>query len=162
MKYISTLIAVNDIEKSKQFYHDILGLNVTVDLGANVTLDGGFALQSMPTWKHFIDNKDVALQSNDSELVFEETDMDTFLAHLQKYEISYVHAVKEHSWGQRVVRFYDPDYHIIEVGEDMVVVVKRFIDSGMTEEQVAMRMNVPLAYVKDCLIERTKYEKYTN
>lgn len=151
MKYISTLIAVNDIEKSKQFYHDILGLNVTVDLGANVTLDGGFALQSMPTWKHFIDNKDVALKNNDCELVFEEADMDSFLAHLQKHDINYVHTVKEHSWGQREVRFYDPDYHIIEVGEDMVVVVKRFIDSGMTKEQVAARMKVSLAYIQDCL-----------
>ena len=44
MKYISTLIAVKDIQKSKQFYHDVLGLEVISDLGANVTLTGGFAL----------------------------------------------------------------------------------------------------------------------
>ena len=36
--------------------------------------------------------------------------------------IEYVHPVKEHGWGQRVVRFYDPDKHIIEVGENMKVV----------------------------------------
>ena len=53
----------------------------------------------------------------------------------------------EHSWGQRVVRFYDPDKHIIEVGENMKVVCKRFLDSGMTPEQVANRMDVPMKFV---------------
>ena len=39
MKFRSTLIAVKDIDISKQFYHDVLGLNVVADFGANVTLD---------------------------------------------------------------------------------------------------------------------------
>ena len=37
---------------------------------------------------------------------------------MKNLDINYVHPVKEHSWGQRVVRFYDPDCHIIEVGEN--------------------------------------------
>lgn len=57
----------------------------------------------------------------------------------------------EHNWGQRVVRFYDPDYHIIEVAEDISMVVKRFFNNGMTEEQVSERMDVPADYVKRCL-----------
>ena len=47
LKYISTLIAVADMEKSKQFYHDVLGLEVVADFGDNVTLDGGIALQTI-------------------------------------------------------------------------------------------------------------------
>ena len=59
MKYTSTLIAVADMEKSKQFYHDVLGMNVIADFGANVTLDGGLVLQTMDTFAaiqegHFI------------------------------------------------------------------------------------------------------------
>ena len=57
----------------------------------------------------------------------------------------------EHNWGQRVVRFYDPNHHIIEVAEDISMVVKRFLHSGMTVEQVADRMDVPVDYVKECL-----------
>ena len=57
----------------------------------------------------------------------------------------------EHSWGQRVIRFYDPDYHIIEVGESMEMVVKRFKNTGMTDEQVAERMHVSLEYVQGYL-----------
>lgn len=53
--------------------------------------------------------------------------------------------------GQRVVRFYDPDRYIIEVGENMKAVCKRFIDSGMTPEQVAERMDVPMQYINECM-----------
>ena len=54
MKYTGALIAVNDIEKSKQFYHDVLGLDVVADFGANVTLTGGVVLQALETWQSFI------------------------------------------------------------------------------------------------------------
>lgn len=46
MKYCSTLIVVTDMERSKQFYRDLLGLEVLLDFGANVTLTGGIALQT--------------------------------------------------------------------------------------------------------------------
>lgn len=151
MKYVSTLISVSDMELSKKFYHDVLGLEVVSDLGANVTLTGGFALQTMKTWQYFIANKDVSLHNNAIELVFEEKDFDAFIEHLRKFNIEYVHDIVEYGWGQRVVRFYDPDYHIIEVGEDMEMVVKRFKNTGMTNEQVAERMHVPLNYVKEYL-----------
>ena len=65
--------------------------------------------------------------------------------------IMYIRLFIEHSWGQRVVRLYDPDKHIIEVGENLKMVCKRFINTGMTVEQVAKRMDVPIDYVNECL-----------
>lgn len=154
MKYVCTLIAVKDIEQSKKFYHDLLAQEVIEDLGANVTLTGGFALQTAESWQEFIHKKkesEIAYGNNDAELVFEEDDIDGFMAKLNSFEVEYVHPLQEHSWGQRVVRFYDLDKHIIEVGENMEVVVKRFIDSGLTVEQTAVRMDVPVDYVKSLL-----------
>lgn len=147
VKYVSTLIAVNDMEISKRFYHDVLGMEVLSDFGANVTLTGGLSLQTMDSWVNFIGGKGVNLRNNAVELYFEEKDIDMFLIRLKNYEVEYVHDIKEHSWGQRVIRFYDPDYHIIEVGEAMETVVKRFKDMGMTDEQVSERMDVPPEYV---------------
>lgn len=147
MKYVSTLISVKDMEVSKKFYREVLGVEVISDLGANVTLTGGFALQRMDTWQYFIANKEVYLHNNAAELVFEEKEFDSFVEHMKKFDIEYVHDVVEYGWGQRVIRFYDPDYHIIEVGEDMEMVVRRFKATGMTDEQVAERMHVPLDYV---------------
>lgn len=54
MKYTSTLIAAKDMGKSKQFYHDVLGLEVVDDFGANVILTGSISLQTAYTWKDFV------------------------------------------------------------------------------------------------------------
>lgn len=82
---------------------------------------------------------------------FEVSDIDGFYKKLQAANIEYVHELLEHNWGQRVVRFYDPNHHIIEVDEDISMVVKRFFHNGLTVEQVAERMDVPIDYVKECL-----------
>ena len=149
--YKGTLIAVKNMEVSKKFYYNILDMNVVGDFGANVQLDGGLFLQTLDTWRNFINNKEVNLKHNAGELYFEVSDIDKFYKKLQASNIECVHELLEHNWGQRVVRFYDPDYHIIEVAEDISMVVKRFFHNGMTEEQVAERMDVPVDYVKGCL-----------
>ena len=154
MKFLNTLIVVSNMEKSKLFYHEVLGLKVIQDLGANVTLTGGIALQTKDSWSTFIHKKDseIVFGGNESELYFEEDDFDSFIQKLNNMrDINYVHSMVEHSWGQRVVRFYDPDKHIIEVGENMIKVVRRFLDSGLSIEETAIRMDVPLDYVKSCL-----------
>ena len=114
--YKGTLIAVRDMEKSKKFYHDILGMNVTGDFGANVQLEGRLFLQTLETWSGFIHDKEVCLKNNAAELYFEVSDMDEFYKKLQTSNVEFVHELLEHSWGQKVIRFYDPDHHIIEVG----------------------------------------------
>ena len=142
MKYISTLIAVSDMKKSKQFYHDVLGMKVVADFGANVTLDGGLVMQTMDTWKSFIRTDKVLLPNNAGELYFEEEDLDAFLENLKQFDICYVHPLFEHRWGQRVVRFYDPDRHIIEVGEKLNTVILRFMEQGLSAEETAIRMDM--------------------
>ena len=151
MKLKNPLLVVIDIDKSVEFYKNVLGLHKIMDFGANVTLTGGLCLQSKESFKEFIDNQNITFGSNSFEVYFEEDDFDSFAQKLETLDIKYVHGIKEHSWGQRVVRFYDPDMHIIEVGENMKTVCKRFLDSGMTPEQVAKRMDVPLKFVNGCM-----------
>ena len=151
MKLKNPLLVVTDIDKSVEFYKNVLGLHKIMDFGANVTLTGGLCLQSKESFKEFIDNKNIIFGSNSFEVYFEEDDFDSFAQKLETLDIKYVHGIKKHSWGQRVVRFYDPDMHIIEVGENMKTVCKRFLDSGMTSEQVAKRMDVPLKFVNGCM-----------
>ena len=151
MKYTGTLIAVNDIEKSKQFYHDVLGLDVVADFGANVTLTGGVVLQTLETWQSFIHTDDVTLKNNAGELYFETEDMDAFAQHLESFDISYVHKLHEHPWGQRVIRFYDPDGHIIEAAEKLDAVIARFVAQGLSPKETADRMGIPLDFVVSSL-----------
>ena len=151
MKIKNPMLIVTDIDKSVEFYKKVLGLRVIMDFGVNKTLTGGLALQSLESWQEFIETGDVVFGSNSSEVYFEEDNFDKFADKLKKCAVEYAHPVKEHSWGQRVVRFYDPDKHIIEVGENIKTVCKRFLDNGMTPEQVAERMNVPMKFVNACM-----------
>lgn len=153
MKFKSPLIVVNDIEKSKEFYNKVLGLDVVLDFGANVTLTGGIALQTKGTWQKLIkkDNKEIIFEGNDAELYFEEDEFDAFISKLSTFNsIQYVHPCVEHRWGQRMVRFYDLDKHIIEVGENIASVCRRFLNSGLSIEDTAKRMDVPVNFVKSC------------
>ncbi|NEU05256.1 VOC family protein [Clostridium senegalense] len=154
MRFLNPMIVVSDMEKSKQFYYEVLGLEVVVDFGANVTLTGGIALQTKDTWSNFIhkQNSEFFFGGNVAELYFEEDDFDGFIQKINNIEgINYVHTIVEHSWGQRVIRFYDPDKHIIEVGENITMVVKRFLNSGLSIEETAIRMDVSVDYIKSCL-----------
>lgn len=143
MEYICTLLSVTDLARSRSFYCDVLGMTVTADYGANITLDGRIVLQAMDSWQSFLHTDAVTLGHNASELYFETDDLDGFAAKLEDNEVALVHPVTTHAWGQRVIRFYDPDRHIIEVGERMSTVARRFRDSGLTAEQIAVRMSVP-------------------
>ena len=91
-----------------------------MDFGANKTLTCVLALKTVETYKTFIGTSDVSFGGNNFEIYFEEDNFDKFVGKLKECDVEYVHPVMEHSWGQRVVRFYDPDKHIIEVGENSV------------------------------------------
>lgn len=151
MKFKNPMLIVTDIDRSVAFYRKVFGLRVIMDFGANKTLTGGLALQTLETWQEFIGTDNIAFGNNNFELYFEEDDFDVFIERLKEYDVEYVHPVKTHSWGQRVVRIYDPDRHIIEIGENLKVVCKRFLDSGMTTKQVAEKMDVPIKFVNSLI-----------
>ena len=138
MKYTCMLISVADINAARNFYEDLFRLEVFQDYGRNI----GLALQQDFDWLVNLPKEKVLKKSNNAEIVFEEQDFDGFLNKLKEYpDIEYLGEVLEHSWGQRVIRFYDLDGHIIEVGEDMKMVIKRFLASGMNMEEIAVKMD---------------------
>ena len=51
-------------------------------------------------------------------MYFEERDIETFVKKLESYDesVEYVSKLTEHPWGQKVIRFYDLDGNLIEVG----------------------------------------------
>ena len=145
MKHVCMLISVADINAARKFYEDLFGLEVFQDYGKNIAFTCGLALQQDFDWLVDLPKEKVLKKSNNAEIVFEEQDFDGFLNKLKEYpDIEYLGEVIEHSWGQRVIRFYDLDGHIIEVGEDMKMVIKRFLDSGMTMEEVSVKMDASI------------------
>ena len=66
-------------------------------------------------------DKELIPKNNMTELYFEESDIEEFVKKLEEsdFEIEYVNELMTHSWGQKVVRFYDLDGNLIEVGTTM-------------------------------------------
>ena len=70
MRLKNILIVVKDIEKSKQFYQDLFGLNMLLDNDGNVILTEGLVLQEEKIWKNFL-GKEIVPENNSCELYFE-------------------------------------------------------------------------------------------
>ena len=87
MKIENPMLVVTDIDKSVEFYQKVLGLHVIMDFGANKTLTGGLALQTLETWKEFIGTDNVSFGSNSSEVYFEEDNFDKFVDRLKKCDV---------------------------------------------------------------------------
>ncbi|MGN0496868.1 MAG: VOC family protein [Lachnospiraceae bacterium] len=117
MKLKNVLIVVKDMEKSISFYKELFGLEVVLNNEGNVIMTEGLVLQDIKYWKQFL-KQDCIPRNNMSELYFEERDIEAFKEKLDNYPqpIEYVNPLMTHSWGQKVIRFYDPDGNLIEVG----------------------------------------------
>jgi len=117
MRLRNVLITVNDMDRAIRFYKEIFGLQVILNQDGNVIMSEGLVLQDAKIWQQFLD-KELIPKNNMTELYFEESNIDEFVKKLEEsdFEIEYVNELMTHSWGQRVVRFYDPDGNLIEVG----------------------------------------------
>ena len=152
MKFCLPLLAVQDVEASKAFYTQPFGQEVVLDLGKNVTFSGGFAIQQDFAWLTDIDPASVVRHSNNMELYFEVENFDDFLLLLEKHkEVKLVHPPKKHEWQQRVVRIYDPDFHMIEIGESMEVIARRYFSQGLSVEEVSEIIQHPVEFVRKCI-----------
>lgn len=151
MEFRLPLLAVSDMEVSKKFYNQLFEQEVVLDLGKNVTFSGGFAIQQDFAWLTDIPQDSVVTKSHNMELYFEVDDFDGFLFLLNNHkEVQLVHPPKKHEWQQRVVRIYDPDFHMIEIGESMKVIAKRYLSHGLSVEQVSEIIQHPIEFVQKC------------
>lgn len=107
-------------ESYLKFYNDLFGLDLVLDNDGNMILTEGLVLQDEKIWKKFL-GKDIIPKSNSCELYFEERDIEAFVEKLERSypSIQYANKLMTHSWGQKVVRFYDLDGNLIEVGTPM-------------------------------------------
>ena len=117
MKFKNVLIVVKDIERSRRFYHDLFGLEMILDNDGNMILTEGLVLQEEKYWTECL-GREIVPENNSCELYFEESNIEGFIEKLEKYypDVKYVNRLMTHSWGQKVIRFYDPDGNLIEVG----------------------------------------------
>lgn len=151
MEFKLALLAVKDVEISKKFYQELFNQEIVLDLGKNVTFSGGFAIQEDFAWLTELPVDSVVRKSHNMELYFEVDDFDEFMWTLEAYDtVKYVNYPLMHDWKQRVVRIYDPDFHIIEIGESMSMIAKRYLKEGYSVEETAKIIQHPVEFVRSC------------
>jgi catechol 2,3-dioxygenase-like lactoylglutathione lyase family enzyme len=148
MKYICPLLVVSDMEISRAFYERLLRQKVKADFGENITFEGDFSLHLKQHYSSLIDNEKISFGANNAELYFEHDDVDGIADVLSTHEVEFVHPVREQPWRQKVVRIYDPDRHIIEIGESMENLCLRLFREGKTDEEVSQITYMPIEFVK--------------
>ncbi|MCL2857129.1 MAG: glyoxalase/bleomycin resistance/dioxygenase family protein [Oscillospiraceae bacterium] len=156
------LLGVEDFARSRNFYETVLEqeLDEVID-GDHLSYKSGVALQR--DYKGIVEGSgdfaatptgaklEVKTKANNYQLAFEVDDIDYWQAKIKASGAELIHDVHEYVWGQRVIRFYDPDGHIIELGEDLEVVAKRFLVQGLTAQEVSKRFGFSLEYVQQLL-----------
>ncbi len=154
IQFQSAVIFVKDIVRSRQFYEGLLQQKVAMDFGPNVDFEAGFALWQVGHARETIfgaaDDTGPLGQRN-LEIYFETDELDTIYRQVTAAEVPFVHPVIEQPWGQRVFRVYDPDGHIVELGEPMPVVILRYHATGMSPEAIAQRTSMPLPIVQQII-----------
>lgn len=157
MKFHSSVIFVNNIEKSKDFYVRLLNQKIDHDFGKNVILKCGLTIWEIQP-EHIINKQlETKIKSNKFELYFEDELIDKAREILLKENVEFLHETHEEPWGQRTIRFFDPDNHLIEIGEPLETFVNNMNMKGLSSKQIAEKSGIPIETVISLIKE--KYTK---
>lgn len=158
LKFNTPLIVVNDVARSRHFYEQILGQKVKFDFGPNVPFEG-FAIHLKSHFQSLLGDAaqfPVTQKAHWGELYFESDELEPVFQRLKEAEVEFIHPVREQPWGQRVMRFYDPDGHIIEIGETMEAVVWRFYQQGLSIDIISEKSSMPREFIENVIREQAE------
>jgi catechol 2,3-dioxygenase-like lactoylglutathione lyase family enzyme len=157
MKFMGPIILVENLDLSRNFYERILKQKVIYDFGVNVSFEGGLAIHLRTHFEETHKMKGfykIVYASNNVELNFETEELDDIYNELKQLKVEFIHEIQEAPWGQRGITFYDPDKHIVSIGEAMEGVVNRLYKQGMSVEKVVSKTAMPREFVEHALNNR--------
>jgi catechol 2,3-dioxygenase-like lactoylglutathione lyase family enzyme len=151
LKYMGPLYVVEDIAVSRHFYEVLLGQKVKYDFGENVTFEGDFSFHLKSAYQRLLgDGKQypVTKKAHTVELCFETDEIEEVYQRVHEAGVEFVHDIREQPWGQRVIRLYDPDGHILEIGELMETVIRRFYQQGWSIDRIREKSGMPREFIE--------------
>jgi len=154
IRFVCPLILVHDIYASRKFYEDVLGQKVRDDFGENVFFEGGFALHLREHYE-CLPGMDCIHKSesfrNDGEFYFESDNIEESYEKIKAAGVEFIHEIQVQPWQQRVIRFFDLDKHIVEVGETMNATVERLYMAGDDVEAIALKTSLAKDFIEHIL-----------
>jgi catechol 2,3-dioxygenase-like lactoylglutathione lyase family enzyme len=137
MKLNAFVLFVKDIASARKFYLDTCGFVIEHDFGKNIIFSNGLALWEMPPDHRIAEHNRNKTGSSSSEIYFESETLDEDFRKIKNAGVHILHDIIEEPWGQRTFRFFDPDGHLVEVGETLESLVKNLVNKGMDIGQVS-------------------------
>lgn len=149
LKFYSPVIFVKDIRKARKFYTEVLGQETEHDFGANIIFKSRLSLWEINE-KHEIAG--IAGKSENGstfELYFETGNIEEIAGKIKATGAKFLHDIKTEPWGQMTFRFFDPDGHLIEIGEVFNVFIQRIYSETMSVEETSKQTGVPFSTVSE-------------
>ncbi|MBI4804710.1 MAG: VOC family protein [Desulfovibrio sp.] len=146
-------VMVRDMASCRAFYENLLDQKVLFAVGdAYTAYASKFSLWEA-TGAHAMIFGNQALsepQNTDAvfELYFESSEIESELEKMRVAKVPFIHELREQPWGQRCFRVRDPEGRIVEIGEPMPLVAKRFLAQGLSFEEVSKRTMLPVEIVR--------------
>ncbi|NJB67750.1 catechol 2,3-dioxygenase-like lactoylglutathione lyase family enzyme [Desulfobaculum xiamenense] len=146
-------VFVSDLAASRRFYGDILGQSLLFAVGDAYAAYRGFSLWQASAARETIFGetpvKTTEAQGRKNfEMYFETEELDATWERLTAEAIEAVHPIREEPWGQRNFRVLDPDGHVVEFGEPMPFVARRFLAQGLSAQETAARTMLPIEMIQ--------------
>jgi catechol 2,3-dioxygenase-like lactoylglutathione lyase family enzyme len=151
LKYMGANMLVEDMARSRYFYEQLLGQKMKVDFGPNVAFEGDFSIHLRSHFEELLGDAPrypITQKSHSCELTFESDEIEALYQRLQQARVEFMHGVQEQPWGQLVMRLYDPDGHLLEIGETMDGVIVRMYRQGVAAERIQAVTGMPLETVE--------------
>jgi catechol 2,3-dioxygenase-like lactoylglutathione lyase family enzyme len=121
--FYNTIVFVKDVERSKRFYRDVIGLRVESEFDSIVFFENRFTIHDGRALLETVFKRKPFGRSaggrRNLEIYFETDDLAAAYKAVIEADAEVIHPIETQSWGQRVFRFYDPDRHLVEIGEAM-------------------------------------------
>jgi catechol 2,3-dioxygenase-like lactoylglutathione lyase family enzyme len=119
IRFRNAIIFTNDLAASKAFYHGLLGLGVLHDSDTFVLLEGTIGLHRADVFYEYIKKQyqGEPLGRDNLDLYFTADDLGEAEKKLRSAGVTFIHGIHKCHWGESVFRVYDPDGHIVEIGD---------------------------------------------
>jgi len=151
IKFESPVIFVNDIHVSRKFYEDYLDQKLEHDFGNNIGFISKLALWKIRENHEIADTAGDNHQGNTLELYFETEDIIDSFRKIEQSGSEFLHPIKTEPWGQKTFRFFDPDRHLLEVGESLKTFIKRIYTKTGSIKETSEHTGVPESTIRDLI-----------
>jgi predicted enzyme related to lactoylglutathione lyase len=151
LKYNGTVIFVKDMQASRRFYEDLLEQKPKLDMDGYVGYESSLYLWGEAYAYQAIfqlPSETITRGPARFEIFLDSDELEYHWQRLNAAGVKVIHPIMEMPWGQQVLRVYDPDGNIVEVGEPLEVFVGRFLKQGLSLEETSRRTFTPIEIVR--------------